>query len=140
MTSPLYKVAAKVATTTGGYGWSRVEQFMINEAQTYCALPEWTLEDMYAYGIVPPLAKPQKLCAIVPKFYGLYVRADDIRRSLERQVDKRAKQDNESAMECLERLCARKAEDEDAALQWTFSRLRQPIMIMEDCGKPICPR
>lgn len=122
----LFRAVAKLATTTGGYSWDRVQQFTVNEAQTYCALPEWMSADMDAYAIVPPLARPQKACAIVPKFYGLYVRADDIRASLERHVKTAANTDIVD-------------QDDESAMKWTFSKLRQPLMLMEHCGAPINP-
>ncbi|EJD38151.1 hypothetical protein AURDEDRAFT_129027 [Auricularia subglabra TFB-10046 SS5] len=84
-----FKAVAKVENVSPGglYRKDRVKQFMRDEAQTYTAFPDWMSDDHTGYAVVPKIDTPQPVSAIVPKFYGLYARADG-RCSLERQLQR----------------------------------------------------
>lgn len=96
------------------------------EAKNYQKFPAHFFKHFTGYNIVHPFHEPVPLGALVPQFYGYYVPDDSVPA----------------------RICDRDVKGsgmpgKEGAKTWRATELeyeyRSPILLIEDCGEPICP-
>ncbi|RDX52419.1 hypothetical protein OH76DRAFT_1470364 [Lentinus brumalis] len=103
-------VAAKLA-----YNRCTAHTLLKNEGEVYNALPKHTQEEYCGFNFVPPCHRyPVPVGAIVPKFFGFYVPVSD------------SHSDDVVHADC--------SEDEPCRID-----RMSPILLMEECGKPVEP-
>ncbi|KAI0046803.1 hypothetical protein FA95DRAFT_1519847 [Auriscalpium vulgare] len=96
---------------------------LAREARNYQAFPRHMFEHWSGYNVLPPLHNPTPVGAVVPQFFGYYVPEDG---------------DGESSSS--EEETSGGAPDADVKEKRKLKGYLSPIMLLENCGRPIDPR
>ncbi|KAJ6608602.1 hypothetical protein B0H10DRAFT_1955278 [Mycena sp. CBHHK59/15] len=105
------------------------------EAKVYQALPSHLSEHWSGYNLVPPSREPVPVGAVVPQFYGYYVPTREGKQPA-RESDQSEGEGDQPAGEGEQP--AEEGKQPTAEGEQPVHYL-SPIMLLEDCGKPLDP-
>ena len=108
---------------------------LANEAKSYQQFPRHFFENWSGYNIINPLHNPVPVGPVVPQFYGYYVvdmeEEKKLRGAYQDEENDTEKQDTEK-IDMPER-----DSDEKYIISSYDENYLSPILLIEDCGKPI---